>query len=89
MQRFGEKLRTLRTQRHMTVRELAQALGYTIHSNSYISLIENGKQKPSLNFVLRTAHYFQVPLDQLTRDDLDLAATDKPAEEQPDRGNEE
>jgi transcriptional regulator with XRE-family HTH domain len=72
MQRFGEKLRTLRTQRQMTTRDLALALGYTTHSNSYISLIENGKQKPSLNFVLRTAQFFNVSADLLTRDDLDL-----------------
>lgn len=72
MQRFGEKLRRLRTHRKMTVRELATALGYTIHSNSYISLIENGKQKPSLNFVLRAAQLFNVSADQLTRDELEL-----------------
>ena len=53
MQRFGEKLRLLRKRHNLTVRELAEALGYTVHSNSYISQIENGKQKPSLNFVTR------------------------------------
>jgi len=74
MQRFGEKLRHLRRQRGMTMRELAEALGYTRHSNSYISLIENGKQKPSLNFVLRTAHFFNISSDRLTRDDLELGA---------------
>jgi transcriptional regulator with XRE-family HTH domain len=78
MQRFGEKLRTLRTQRNITTRDLALALGYTAHSNSYISLIENGKQKPSLNFVLRTALFFAVSADQLTRDDLDLEIDQKP-----------
>ncbi|MFL5805049.1 MAG: helix-turn-helix domain-containing protein [Roseiflexaceae bacterium] len=72
MQRFGEKLRMLRTRRQMTTRDLALALGYTAHSNSYISLIENGKQKPSLNFVLRTAQFFNVSADRLTRDDLEL-----------------
>lgn len=72
MQRFGEKLRVLRVQRQMTTRDLALALGYTTHSNSYISLIENGRQKPSLNFVLRAAQFFNVSADLLTRDDLDL-----------------
>jgi transcriptional regulator with XRE-family HTH domain len=75
MERFGEKLRVLRTRQQLTVRALAEALGYTIHSNNYISRIENGKQKPSLNFVLRTAQYFQVPVDQLTRDDMELNET--------------
>jgi transcriptional regulator with XRE-family HTH domain len=57
---------------------LATALGYTIHSNSYISLIENGKQKPSLNFVLRAAQLFNVSADQLTHDELELEIDDEP-----------
>ena len=72
MQRFGEKLRVLRTRRQLTTRALAQALGFTVHSNNYISRIETGKQTPSLKFVLRTAAFFQVPVDTLTRDDLEL-----------------
>jgi transcriptional regulator with XRE-family HTH domain len=83
MQRFGEKLRLLRKRHGLTVRELAEALGYTVHSNSYISQIENGKQKPSLNFVTRTAQFFQVSLDQLSRDELELDLGDDP------RANEE
>ena len=72
MDRFGEKLRLLRTHHQMTARELAVALGYTAYSNSYISLIESGKRRPSLNFVLRAAQFFQVSADQLTRDDLEI-----------------
>ena len=38
--RFGEKLRTLRKRHQLTLTQLAEALGYTAHSNSYLSLIE-------------------------------------------------
>ncbi|MCG8349406.1 MAG: helix-turn-helix domain-containing protein [Chloroflexales bacterium] len=48
MQRFGEKLRTLRLQREMPVRELAIALGYAASSHSYISETETGKRNPKV-----------------------------------------
>ena len=38
--RVGEKLRTLRKRHQLTLKQLAEALGYTAHSNSYLSLIE-------------------------------------------------
>jgi transcriptional regulator with XRE-family HTH domain len=72
MQRFGEKLRRLRTQHGLTVRELAVALGYSAKSNSYISETETGKRRPKIEFVLKVAQFFGVTMDQLTRDDLDL-----------------
>jgi transcriptional regulator with XRE-family HTH domain len=74
MQRFGEKLRRLRMQRGMTVRELAVALGYSAKSNSYISETETGKRRPKIEFVLKVAQFFGVTMDQLTRDDMDLDA---------------
>jgi transcriptional regulator with XRE-family HTH domain len=70
MQRFGEKLSTLRKQQGLTVRELAHALGYRNHG--YISLIETGKIKPCVEFVLKVANLFQVSMDQLTRDDVEV-----------------
>lgn len=71
MQRFGEKLHTLREQRGLTLRALAQALGYTAHA--HLGLIEQGKRQPSLEVVLRVAAYFEVSADQLMRDDLEVA----------------
>lgn len=70
MQRFGEKLRTLRTGRGLTMRELAQELGYTSHA--HIGFFESGQRKPSLEFAMRAAGYFSVSVDQLLRDDLEL-----------------
>ncbi len=70
MQRFGEKLRTLRKQHGMTIVELADALGYTAYS--HISEIETGKREPRVGFVLKVADLFQVSMDVLTRDELEL-----------------
>jgi transcriptional regulator with XRE-family HTH domain len=70
MQRFGEKLRALRKQRGLTVRDFAEALGYSGHS--HISEVETGKREPKVGFILKVAHFFDVTTDQLLRDDLEL-----------------
>ncbi len=70
MQRFGEKLRTLRTQRGMTLKALALKLGLSSHG--YISELETGKKKPTAGFVLNIARLFDVSTDQLLKDDLEL-----------------
>ncbi|MCG8347764.1 MAG: helix-turn-helix domain-containing protein [Chloroflexales bacterium] len=72
IRRFGEKFRTLRTQRGMTVRELTSALGYTGYG--YIHGIEMGKNKPTVELVLRVALVFKVTTDQLLRDALEVEA---------------
>lgn len=70
MQRFGEKLRVLRLKHGLTVRELADALGYA--SYSHISDMEVGRKKPSLDFAVKVSRFFQVPTDQLVKDELEL-----------------
>lgn len=70
MSRFGEKVRTLRQQRGMTIRDLAAALGYRGHS--HISDIEQGKREPRIAFILNVAALFNVTTDQLLRDDLEV-----------------
>ena len=70
MQRFGEKLRTLRTAKQMTLKELASALGLTAHG--YISEMESGKKKPTADFVLKVARFFKVTTDQLLKDEIDV-----------------
>lgn len=74
MQRFGEKLRTLRQYHGLTVRELTRALGYT--GFGYIHSIETGKVTPRVEFILKVADYFDVSLDVLLRDNLDLTPPD-------------
>jgi transcriptional regulator with XRE-family HTH domain len=70
MQRFGEKMRTLRMRRGLSVRALTKALGYTGHG--YIYDIETGKKQPNAEFILRVANLFGVSTDALMRDELDL-----------------
>ena len=70
MQRFGEKLRVLRTSQDMTLKELAVALGLTAHG--YISEIEAGKKKPTAEFVLKVSRFFKVTTDQLLKDEIEI-----------------
>lgn len=60
----------LRTLRGMTLKELAEELGYTTHS--YLSEIETGKKTPTVELVISVATLFEVTTDELLKDDLDL-----------------
>lgn len=54
----------------MTLKELAFALGLTAHG--YISEMESGKKKPTTDFVLKVARYFDVSTDSLLKDELEI-----------------
>jgi transcriptional regulator with XRE-family HTH domain len=69
--RFGEKLHTLRMRQGMTVRELAAAL--EVKSHSHIVQIESGKRKPSVDLLVKIMDFFDVSCDHLLNDDLELA----------------
>ena len=70
IQRFGEKLHTLRTQRNLTLKELAGQFGLTAHG--YISELERGKKLPTVGLVLNIARFFGVTTDELLKDELEL-----------------
>lgn len=70
MKRFGEKLRSVRQFHHVTLKQLAQDLGYATHS--YISQIESGQKMPTALFVLKVSRYFNVSTDELQKDELEL-----------------
>jgi transcriptional regulator with XRE-family HTH domain len=76
MQRFGEKLRTLRQQHQMTLADLTRALGYAAHS--HISAVETGKKQPTVAFVLKVSRLFGISMDHLTKDELDLELGNQP-----------
>ena len=73
IERFGEKLHTLRVRHDMTLQELANELGLTSHS--YISELEAGKKIPTTEFVLNVARLFGVTTDELLKDELELTIT--------------
>ena len=70
MQRFGKKLRLLRTHYGITLKSLATSLGYKAHG--HISEIEAGKKMPTTGFALAVAELFGVSVDNLLKDDLEI-----------------
>lgn len=70
MERFGEKLRQLRQNHHVTLAWLANKLGYSTHS--YISEVEAGQKIPTAQFILKVARLFQVTTDELMKDELEI-----------------
>lgn len=75
IQRFGEKLHTLRISHGLTLKELAVQLGHVAHG--YISELETGKKLPSVEFVMGVARLFNITTDQLLKDELELSINDK------------
>jgi len=70
MQRFGEKLRTLRNQQGLSVRQLALAL--ELKSTGHITKLETGQNYPSIPLLVKISNFFNVSTDQLVKDDLEL-----------------
>lgn len=70
MQRFGEKLRTLRKRQGYTLKQLADKLGFDSHS--YLSAVEFGKKQPSVELVVKIAIMFGVSTDSLLFDDKEV-----------------
>ena len=72
IERFGQKLRTLRCSRRLTLKQLAAALGYAAHG--YLSELEAGKKIPTVEFTVNASRFFGVTTDQLLKDEIDLPA---------------
>lgn len=70
MQRFGEKVRTLRQQQGLSLRKLATALDLATHS--HLDRIEVGQAMPSAELILKIADFFEVSIDVLMRDEVEL-----------------
>jgi transcriptional regulator with XRE-family HTH domain len=68
--RFGEKLRIIRLSKNMSITELANQLGYSSHG--YISELENGKKQPTVEFVLKVSRLFDISIDELLKDELEV-----------------
>jgi transcriptional regulator with XRE-family HTH domain len=70
IERFGEKLHTLRMRQGLTQREVAATLGLAAHS--YINALETGKKKPTIELVVLIAKLFRTTTDQLLDDALEV-----------------
>jgi transcriptional regulator with XRE-family HTH domain len=58
---FGEKMRALRAERGVALKDMAEALGVT---PTYLSALEHGRRgRPNWAFVQRVIHYFNVIWD--------------------------
>jgi transcriptional regulator with XRE-family HTH domain len=69
VRRFGEKLRALRMRRKLSLRTFAAELGV---AHTTISEIENGRNRPTIDFVYTIANYFGVTTDDLLRDEREV-----------------
>lgn len=69
MKRFGEKVRTLRKWQGLSQSELGAELGV---AQSFVARVENGRQKPSVDLILKFSYFFQVSADLLMKDELEL-----------------
>lgn len=69
MKRFGEKLRYLRQRDDLTMKQLADKLGA---SDSYVSQMQTGDKIPNVAMLVKIADVFNVTLDQLARDDVEI-----------------
>jgi len=69
MKKFGDKLKKLRSQRDLTLRELADLLGV---GYGHVGRMEHGEKKPSIEVLIKIADVFGVTVDWLVRDELGL-----------------
>ncbi|MBR5094480.1 MAG: helix-turn-helix domain-containing protein [Oscillospiraceae bacterium] len=69
MARFGEKLKAIRIERHMTQEELARVLGT---SKQVISRYETNQRSPKIDIVYGYAERLGVPVDYLADNSLPI-----------------
>ncbi len=62
LDQVGPRLRRLRTQRRITLTDLASSTGI---SKSTLSRLETGQRQPTLKLLLALSHAYRVPLDDL------------------------
>jgi transcriptional regulator with XRE-family HTH domain len=68
--RFGEKLKKLREQKGLTLKEMADRLDLKAHG--YISELESSKKYPTVHLVLKVSRLFGVTTDTLLKDELNI-----------------
>ena len=63
-------MRLLRLKQGLTLKELAERLGYTSHG--YLSEIESGRKVPTVELTLKISSFFRVTTDYLLKNDTKL-----------------
>lgn len=59
---FGERMRKLRAERHVTLKDMAEAIGV---SSAYLSALEHGKRgRPGWHLLQRIISYFNIIWDE-------------------------
>ena len=71
---FGKRLRQVRNDRGLTLKELAAESG---HSHTHITAVENGKRKINIETLVNLANVLHVSTDYLLRDSLQPEHTHK------------
>lgn len=66
---FGDKLRILRRERHLTQKQLASELSI---SRSALSLYESNKREPDFETLTKIAEFFDISLDYLLDRENDI-----------------
>lgn len=66
----GRRIRMFRTAAGMTQFQLAETLSC---SESFISLVENGKKRASVEFYITVANYFSISLDEIFRESINFS----------------
>ncbi|MDD3693697.1 MAG: helix-turn-helix transcriptional regulator [Oscillospiraceae bacterium] len=72
---FGDRLRKLRKQHHMTQEQVAKSLNIVRSTYAYY---ETGKTRPDFNTVVRLAHLFNVTTDYLLDANTKASQNDNP-----------
>jgi transcriptional regulator with XRE-family HTH domain len=62
LDQVGARLQRIRTQRRMTLTDVAESTGI---SKSTLSRLETGQRRPTLELLLALSHAYRVPLDEL------------------------
>lgn len=81
MKEFGERLKKLRTNRHMTQEELGSIFNPPL-SQSTIGTYENGKRQPTLENLVLISKHFNVTTDYLLglSDEITVIKDENPRE---------
>ena len=68
--RFGEKLRTLRERRGLSLLRFARQIGF--QSQSFVYKLETGERNPNMEHLNKIAKFFGVSYDELLDDEVEL-----------------